>query len=711
MRVPPSPLDRQFLSLLLLAGVAAEAAAAPNVPAANAATTPRGYQEVAQPFIERNCLECHGEKKAKAGFRIDLLGADFAGAKVADQWKEVIDRINAGEMPPEGKTRPDTRQAGAFVAWVNGQLHEMELAAKNAGGRIPMRRLNRDEYANTVRDLLKLDENIVRPLVEEMPADGKAEGFDRLGVALFFDQTQIERSLGVAANIAAKAIVSEPPQANHLLNTFGDLRHRPPKDTVEVFPAFEHQIPRGAADLFVRPEYIEYLQGYPTYNKELAAWGVINHYAVSKVVTQDGYYRIRIKAKVDNRARKEPNKFRLQYGLNSPIQAEVEVPLDPSGTTEAMMFLRGPVNGEVKGPQVFNLLWNHTDKAVINEPAYQKLVSNWTRIRGAMEQAAVKRVPEAQMDALKKERAVAEKALNDWTGPAHIYNPAMKVEDLPRLQIESIDIEGPVQKEWPPESHKVLYLTGDEKRDAAGVREIFARFLPRAYRRPVSAQEVDEIVTVVNEAQTKGKMTFPAAMRIGLQRVLCAPGFLFLQEPAGANPQRRRLTDYELASRLSYFFWSTMPDDILFTLATAGKLHEPANLAAQVKRMIADPKAGQLVQNFAGQWLSVRDFGSIQPAADYTEYDKGLERAARQEPFAFFTEVLAKNLPITSFINSDFLVVNERLAKFYGIAGVTAPARESSRRRARHVWADDLPRRWHPDAADAARIVGAARAL
>lgn len=658
-------LLRASLALPLLAFTSSPSSAAPAPSAA--------YREAAWPFLEKNCLECHGEKKAKAGFRIDQLGSDFAGAKVADQWKEVIDRINAGEMPPEDKTRPDAKQAAAFVGWVNGQLREVELAAKNAGGRIPMRRLNRDEYANTVRDLLKLDENIVRPLVEELPGDGKAEGFDRLGVALFFDQTQIERSLEVAAKIAAKAIVTEPPKPKIQLNNFGELRRKPPEEMVAVFPAFAHKIPAGAQGTFVRPEYVEIIQGYPTYRRELSGWGVINHYAIGQTVTQDGYYRVRIKATVDNRGRTEPNKFILQYGKDSPIEVIAEVPVDPSGVTETTLFLRGPVNGEVKGPQVFNLLWNHTEKAVITEPGYQKLVSNWTRLRGQMEQAAVKRIPEAQMEALKQERSLAEKALNDWTGVAHIYNPAMDVEKLPRLQIESIEIEGPVQKEWPPASHQALSLTSGQPQDAAGVRKIFERFLPRAYRRPVSKDELEEIVAVVHDAQTNGKLSFPEAMRIGLQRVLCAPGFLFLQEPAGAAAKRRPLTDYELASRLSYFLWSTMPDDELLHLAGTGKLHDPSTRAAQIKRMLADPRAQQLVQNFGGQWLSVRDYGSIQPGKEYTDYDKPLERAAQQEPLAFFAEVLAKDLPVTSFLDSDFLMVNERLAKHYGIAGVSGP--------------------------------------
>jgi mono/diheme cytochrome c family protein len=656
------------LSILLVVG---RAGGAPKeeVPEESAAGA-RGYRQVARPFIEKHCRGCHGATKAKAGFRIDLLGADFAKANVAEHWKEVIDRIQAGEMPPHGSPRPDAKQTAAFVSWVNGQLQEVDRAARNAGGRIPMRRLNRDEYANTVRDLLKLDVNVVRALVEELPADGKAEGFDRLGVALFFDQTQIERSLEVAEKIAARAIVTEAPKMKRRLSRFEYLRRRPPPDRVEVFPGFTHTIPRGAPDLFIRPDFIEYIQGYPTWRREYDGWGVIDHFAISEVVTQDGYYRFRVKAKVDNRGRTEKNKFRLQYGMDSPIQVEREVPLDPSGTTEVVLFLRGPVNGEVKGPQVFNLLWNHTEKAVIREPKYMNLVSRWQAHNGKLEEAIMKRAPAAELGALKKQRAALEKELNAWTGVADIYNPKMDVEKLPRLLISSIEVEGPIQKEWPPASHKTLFFAGDQRRDEAYVREIFTRFLPRAYRRPVTRQEVDAIVSVVNDAQTRGQLSFHDAMRTGLQRVLCAPGFLFLQEPAGDRPRPRPLTDHELASRLSYFLWSTMPDEELFTLASAGKLKEPAVLAGQVQRMLADPKVEQLVQNFAGQWLSVRDYGAVQPAAEYRNYDKFLEQAMKQEPYAFFAEVLAKNLPITSFLDSDFAVVNERLAKHYGIEGV-----------------------------------------
>ncbi|MFT5526817.1 MAG: mono/diheme cytochrome c family protein [Pirellulaceae bacterium] len=632
-----------------------------------------GYAGTVKPFVTRHCVACHGAKTAKAGYRIDRIGSDFTAPSVAEQWKEVIDRINAGEMPPKGQPRPEAKQSAAMVAWVNERLRAVELAAHDTGGRIPMRRLNRDEYANTVRDLLRLDELVVRPLIEELPADGLAEGFDRLGAALFFDQTQIERSLAVGAKIAARAIVTDPPKVNQLNYQFEHHRIRPRSDQVPVFPGFEHTIPRGANDQIVHPTHIEFIQGGPTYRRDYDGWGVVAHFAIAQVVTQDGYYRFRIKAKVDDRGRTEPNAFKLRYALNSPIQVEQEVKLDPSGVTEAMLFLRGPLNGEVKGPQVFNMLWNHTEKAVITEPDYKKVFSNWTRLRGLLERAATNRAPQAEVDALKKERSEIEKQLNAWTGVANIYNPEMDLEKLPRLLLASIEIEGPIQTEWPPVSHKTLFFDGDERTDDDYVREMFARFLPRAYRRPVTSVEIDSIVAVVKDAQSTGKLSFHAAMRVGLQRVLCSPGFLFLEEPQGVQLEPRPLNDFELASRLSYFLWSTMPDDELLELASADKLRDPTIAAAQVQRMLADPKSQQFVTNFAGQWLSVRDYGSIKPAAEYRDYDPPLESASQQEPFAFFAEVLNKNLPITSFIDSDFLVINERLARHYGIAKVKGP--------------------------------------
>ncbi len=158
----------------------------------------RAFANDIRPFLRAHCLRCHGGERTNSGFRVDELSTDFQAAKMADRWKEVMDKINLGEMPPEEEKQPTAAEFEPVVGWINTQLREVELAAASAGGRIPMRRLNRVEFANSVRDLLHMDPQVLAPLVEELPGDGKAEGFDRLGVALFFDQTQIERTLAVA---------------------------------------------------------------------------------------------------------------------------------------------------------------------------------------------------------------------------------------------------------------------------------------------------------------------------------------------------------------------------------------------------------------------------------------------------------------------------------------------------------------------------------
>jgi hypothetical protein len=170
-----------------------------------------------KPFLVKHCYSCHDSKKAKAGFRIDQLGSDFQAGKTADTWKEVIDQINSGAMPPKSEPRPDPKQSFAAVEWVGRELKRAEREARIAGGRNLLRRLNRDEYANTVVDLLGLDPRLSDKLREELPADGQSEGFDRVAAALFFDETQLERYLGVAELVAREAVQTAPPRSEKYL--------------------------------------------------------------------------------------------------------------------------------------------------------------------------------------------------------------------------------------------------------------------------------------------------------------------------------------------------------------------------------------------------------------------------------------------------------------------------------------------------------------
>lgn len=652
--------------------VAASASAAP--PSATIAT----FEKTIRPYLAQHCFACHGQSDRKAGLRLDDLGYDFLEGKTADVWKEVIDRINLGEMPPDDKPRPDVRQSFAVVEWVGQELKRAEREARMAGGRIITRRLNRSEYANTVRDLLQFDANFVNLIEKELPGDGKAEGFDRIGAALLFDETQLNAYIDQAAIIAEKAIVDEsrPPVSNRVHLEF-ESRYKPPRPTEEVIQyQKDTAIPIGPGPDLKRDGGVEFYNtvGFGK-NRRFAGFGSLYGFQVVKdeSVPKDGYYRIRFRAGAFPGSRGEPIRIRVVYMPDLPsektVELEVAGTLDQPKVVEAVVFLEAPADGAK--PRL-TLAWNGLSDVIIQNPELSKVNGRRLRATGNVQKLIGARAPQAEIDAAKAEVEASIAAAREFShqpgAVARIHNPKYKLDEVPRIFVDWFEFEGPVEAEWPPRSHLSLFPNG-LKGDDATIRAAFAKLLPRAYRRPVGDSEVEEILDVFRRGKAEFGMTPVEAVRYGLQTVLSSPHFLLLFESSGGDGSRP-LNDYELASRLSYFLWSSMPDEELFELAAAGKLRDPAELQRQVKRMIADAKAREFAENYAGQWLHVRDYSSVMPAQDYKDYDAALAVAGQQEPYAFFEEILRNDLSILNFLDSDFATVNERLAKFYGIDGV-----------------------------------------
>lgn len=627
------------------------------------------FAKTVKPFLSKHCIRCHDAKQASAGFRIDKLSAGFHAATAADQWKEVMDKINIGEMPPEDEPQPAAAEFEPVVDWISGQLHDVELVARNAGGRIPMRRLNRDEYINSVRDLLLMDPLILALLKDDLPSDGTAEGFDRLGIALYFDQTQIEQTIAVAERIADLAIVDDRPRTRLSRYEFEDnprvkgfrqrVKSRFADTLVDAGPSGAEIIDGG----------VKVVHGYGNRSSE-QPWGRLGDINLDDVVTEDGYYRIRIRAGATAGSRGDPIKVRMIYGRNTPVQAidwiPINAPLDEPQVVEAVVFLRSGPQG-LKRTASFS--FNDIYDLIVSTPESGRIFKELRTAIGTVRNLKNEGAPDHHVAAAAKAlQEIREQAAN-WQGSLRYYNPERDHEHPPTIFVDWAEVSGPVLPQWPPNSHASVLFDGDQREDTAYVREIFARLLPRAYRRPTSEAEVDGVVELVLQARSQGK-DFREAIRIGVTRVLCSPGFLFIQEPV-TDKKPRTLTDYELASRLSYFLWSTMPDDQLLELAAAGRLSDPGVLMDQVDAMLDDPKTEALVQGFAGQWLSVRDFGSVEPAAQYSDHhDEPLMQASGLEAYAFFREVLSNDLPITNFLSSDFVMINERLATHYGIEGV-----------------------------------------
>ena len=689
-------------------------------------------------FIESHCVDCHDADSARAGFRIDLLTADFTAGNNAGQWKEVMDKINSGEMPPKKKPRPDPEEALAVASWVAQQLEETSRAAQAAGGRVPMRRLNRVEYANTVRDLFSLDENFARRVEKELPADGKVGGFDRGATGLFMDEGQLDKYLAVADLVLDEGVFAEKPEVQKLtwdamkekhVHGIGVCYKDESGKVIDTNPTpefvaglneplskipvdgFQQQnskelryVPHGPFYWTIKNGGIEYLSGGNNYRKPgnqrspffATEWG-------KKGVKRDGWYRFRVKAGAFRGEGKDAQKevrLVVEYGYGSPIEVVksqvIDAPLDAPKDYEFLMYLQAGPPGMNRS---WKIGWDNGDKdVVIINPRYWDVQWKVVTIASEIDRAIRERKPAEEIAALRKKSGeameIAAENRKTFAEPYWIYDPKLDLAKRPRLWIGPMEWEGPLV-EWPPKGRKTLFFAGEEREDDEYLREILARFLPMAYRRPATSEELDRVVTWTLGARAGRGLSFTKAVREGLKNVLCSPTFLYLgseamPSPAVAkeSPGPQAVDGWQFASRLSYLLWSSAPDTELYRLAGENKLRDPAVLQAQVKRMIADPKANEFVRSFAGQWLSVRNYENGNPPNRefYRFYDDSLRDSSRREPLEFFSEVLRQNLPLSSFLDSDFLVINERLAKHYGIEGVEgedfrrAPAPADGRR-------------------------------
>jgi mono/diheme cytochrome c family protein len=545
-------------------------------------------------FLARHCFDCHSGDKPKADLRLDRLSADLSDAAARETWTAVVERIEAGEMPPKEKPRPPNADLRAVLKSIMPPLAAAIAAARGRQGRTVLRRRNRVEYQNTIRDLL----GVHIDLAERLPIDGSANGFDNSGAALHTSSFLMEKYLDAADAALAVAIANlpQPPLVKKRLSC-KDERHI--KVTTEkVF------LTRDDALVFFSS----------------SAWHAVT---MTQFYPPDrGTYRFRISASALNSASK-------------PVTFEVKAGPMLMGTKNHLV---GYFDAPAEEPQVFEF----TDQFEARDH--------------------IRILPQGLASAQVVNKVGADKY------------------DGPGLAVQWVEYEGPLYDRWPPESHRRIFgdlpqapapiynqskrvevVSSDAPADAERILREFAR---RAYRRPVTEDDLKPHLALVDAKLAEGH-SFEQAIRVGLKAVLVSPSFLFLRESPG------RLDDFALASRLSYFLWSSMPDEALFALAAENRLHEPEVLREQVERMLADDKAAAFTQNFVGQWLGLRDIDFTEPSHIlYPEYDEMLRHAMVRETELFFAEVLNQDLSLTNFVAADFSLINGRLARHYAIAGI-----------------------------------------
>ena len=562
----------------------------------------RDLTGLVHPFFQQHCTKCHDAKKQKGDLRVDNLRVDLQSPKIMGHWEEIMSRINSGDMPPEDETRPKPEEISRVADWILLQLREAETVRQSsAGERVAFRKLTRDEYGNTIRDLLGVNFDVKAPT--GLPEDPDWKGFERIGSVLTLSPAHIEKYLSAADAILDEALSLRPEPKREVIRWEAfDMRWKGFKEEYQA---------RGIADK-VRIEIVPRNYTTDSWNIEIKTTG-------------DYLLRLKLSGLRPAGGRAPRLKVYMSSINTTLIEQDVDAPEDKPITVEARVHLvagKYPVRiiNSVPGPNPEGRRSRHSGTP-----------NAFTNTRS--------RVP-WQL-----------KLTDDEFKPIQ-----------PTLIIDTVEWDGPIVDSWPTKAHQKIYVSKD-------AREILTQFATRAWRRPVQAKEIERLMQPVNKSLELGD-SFEVAVKNGLMAVLCAKSFLYLEE-GDAVKAAPTLSDYELASRLSYFLWSSMPDEHLLDLAKKGSLHDAKTLHAEVHRMLSDPKAQEFADSFPRQWLQLRKVGMFPPDKElYPDYDENLEQSMVAETQGFFNEVLKRNGSLREFLDSDWSMINERLAMHYGIEGI-----------------------------------------
>ena len=589
---------------------------------ASALTAESGFERAVAPLIQAHCAECHGPDMQKAKLRLDTLKPQFNERDSAGTWIKALDRISSGQMPPASEARPNPDELKAATEFLTQQLRAASLDNQRQQGRVLLRRLNRTEYQNTIRDLL----GTAFEIGDLLPDDNVAAGFDNVSSALDLSSAHFVR-YQEAADKALAAVVPAGFPSPHI------KERRTGKE-------LSAKVPGIAKVTNVRDDESMVLYSrMPGWTNTVSfPWG-----------WQGGTYRVRLSAMAVN-----------THGKTMPVVFNIasDIPHD--------------------GREILSLTDVQPDKPTIITqdvelyPRERLLFNGWT----LPYESGFIYTHKFPLPADFPEPGLAVQWL-EWEGPITPFpgdGYKLLFGDLPLKPRSVAKAEAehkPVPKiaenrnadEW--KRDPLIPVSADPKADC---EKLLRSFLPRAFRRPVDAATFQYFNKFATDRLDKG-YEFGDAMLAAYKAALCSPHFLMLREDPGA------LDGYALAARLSYFVWRTMPDAELLTLAENGKLLQPEVLHAQLERLLNDPKAQRFVEDFTGQWLDLRKMNATSPDAQlYFEYDQYLIWSMPRETHAFFSVVLSKNLSVAQFIDSDWTFVNDRLAQHYGLKEVFGSA-------------------------------------
>ena len=579
------------------------------------------------PFLKAYCISCHGPEKQKGDRRFDHLTGDFTNLEEAEISQEILDQLNLDEMPPKGKTQPPVAELKQVISHLTKSLAKAREMAHENSGKVVLRRLNRIEYLNTIRDLFELKMIDFDPTTT-FPPDDPLDGFDNVGEGLIASGHLLQNYLEAARKVSDKVI--RPGPRPKMIKYQSGTRKKTDIDKVIINGVGIDKVARREAGRL----YIKFRQplGFPLLDKK-------------RGVPADGEYVIRFSAQAVRRKSRYKDAD-LRYNSSEPMRLSISIDSRELGATAHRII------GEYEIPDDKVIEIEHR---VWLEKGFTFHVHWANGPNGSFKRILRKVLPKYNKDALYPAR----------------NPPEMYVGSGPELHIHTLGIEGPFYEKWPMPGFERFFPDSPIVHGPEYLRDCLTRLANTAFRRPVSTAEIKPYLDLAGDYLEEHK-DFWAAARYGVRAILTSPRFLYLTETA-PKQSTDKLDSYELASRLSYFLWSSMPDDSLREAAASGKLKTPEQLRAQVERMLKDPKAGTLTENFVGQWLHLRKLGEMPPDPEKSKayYADNLELAMLEETRLYFQHVLSNNRSILDFIASDYTFLNPALARHYKIPGVT----------------------------------------
>ncbi len=582
----------------------------------------------AQPFFQKNCYACHNAKLKTAD--LDISSLKQISPEHAEAWEKIVERLQNGTMPPKGFPRPKQADVDAVMAHVRSELARIEQNAKPDPGRVTARRLNRSEYNNTIRDLLAVD---FRP-ADDFPQDDSGYGFDNIGDVLSLSPVLMEKYLKAAESVIDVALHG-PEKLKPTV-----IRRQPPDRKFDLIPTALKDYDETGLSM---PQALHTTMRFPV----------------------TGQYTMRVALEGRRPRASEP----------------VHVGLWIDGKLVHTLEMNGPDDGssiDLFGSQAeFRTQVTAGDHWVAASPV--KLFEGLPASYGGPNPSKLPEPPPRDpMKFVKIPENATPEQIAELKKKAEQRAAAMH-PPANRVWIHYVEALGPYdQVTGPnPETLAKIFTCGhtgpNAKHTAACDRKILASFAHRAFRRPVTDAELAPYLKLVADAQKQGS-TYEDSVSVGLTALLVSPDFLFRierDEPGAVPDAPRQLSAHSLASRLSYFIWSSMPDDELLRDADNGSLRKSGVLEAQVHRMLKDPKSKALVDNFAGQWLELRRLESVVPdRVKFPQFDEYLRMSMRGETETFISKLITEDRPILDLIDAKYTYLNEKLAKFYGIPGV-----------------------------------------